>query len=128
MWTTEQQTKYIEYKVRGGPGFDVLYFNHPGWGGSYIGDFVLVDGLQRLTAIRKFLNNKLPVFSGYFLDDFEDKRILLRSIKIKFSVNSLKTRAEVLTWYIEMNSGGLVHTDEEIQRVKNLLEKEQNGK
>jgi len=37
-------------------------------------------------------------------------------------VNNLKTRKEVLQWYIEFNSGGTVHTDAEIQRVKKLLE------
>jgi len=43
---------------------------------------------------------------------------------MKINVNDLQTRAEVLQWYIDFNSGGVVHTAEEIARVKALLEKE----
>lgn len=44
---------------------------------------------------------------------------------LKFNVNDLQTRTEVLRWYIEMNSGGVVHSDEEIERVKELLRQEE---
>ena len=40
------------------------------------------------------------------------------------NINNLQTRKEVLQWYIELNSGGTVHTDAEIDRVKKLLRKE----
>ena len=38
-----------------------------------------------------------------------------------FHVNDLKTKKEVLQWYIEMNTGGTPHSQEEILRVKNML-------
>lgn len=38
------------------------------------------------------------------------------------SVNDLKTRAEVMQWYVDMNSGGTVHSAEEIDRVRSLIE------
>lgn len=40
---------------------------------------------------------------------------------IRVNINNLQTRKEVLQWYIEFNSGGTVHTKEEIDRVKELL-------
>jgi hypothetical protein len=43
---------------------------------------------------------------------------------IKFNINDLQYRREVLQWYLDMNTGGTVHSKEEIQRVKHLLEKE----
>ena len=43
------------------------------------------------------------------------------SYTIKFNVNNLQTREELLTWYLEMNTGGTPHSDEEIERVKGLL-------
>lgn len=46
-----------------------------------------------------------------------DKVVLL-------NINDLQTKADVLQWYIDFNSGGVVHTDEEIERVKKLLKKE----
>ena len=39
-----------------------------------------------------------------------------------FNVNNLKTRADVLRWYLEMNTGGTPHSKEEIKRVEELYE------
>jgi len=121
VWSEEQQISYMEFLLRGGKSARVIYFNHPGWQRGYKGEFVCVDGLQRLTACLKFINNELKVF-GLYLSEFEDKLPL--DIDLLFNVNNLKTRKEVLQWYIEFNTGGTVHTEEEINRVKELLEKE----
>ena len=43
---------------------------------------------------------------------------------MKINVNDLPTRKNVLQWYIEHNAGGTIHTEEEINRVKELLKKE----
>lgn len=123
VWNQEQQIAYIEFLLKGGKTARTIYFNHPEWMGNWQGEFVCVDGLQRITAIQKFINNEIPAF-GYFINDYEDKRILLRKIDVIINVNNLKTRKEVLQWYIEFNSGGTVHTEEEINRVKKLLEEE----
>jgi hypothetical protein len=41
---------------------------------------------------------------------------------LKFNINDLKTKAEVLQWYLDFNTGGTVHSDEEITRVRKMLE------
>jgi hypothetical protein len=104
----------------------LILFNHPNWQGSYKGLMVLVDGKQRLEAVRKFVRNELPVFGGNYLHDFDDPKLLLRDMNcsLLFGVNNLKTRKEVLQWYLQLNTGGVVHTQEEIEKVKNLLAKE----
>lgn len=122
VWTRDQQISYVEYKISGGPGADIIYFNCVGWMGDYRGPFVLVDGLQRLTAALAFLHDEIPVY-GYYLHDFEQPLNYLRT-EFLFNVNNLKTRKEVLTWYIQMNSGGTPHSIEEIERVKELLKGE----
>lgn len=38
------------------------------------------------------------------------------------NINDLKTKKEVLQWYIQMNSGGTPHSPEEITRVEKLME------
>lgn len=126
VWTDEQQSRYIEHLLKGGKTGKTLYFNQPGWGHTFHGEYVCVDGLQRITAIKKFLSNIVPAF-GYYFDQFDDKEILCRRIDIIVNINNLKTRSEVLQWYIEFNSGGTVHTEEEIERVKKLLEKEKEA-
>ncbi len=126
VWTQEQQIAYVTYFLRGGKSGRELYFNHPGWMGSFKGgDFVLVDGKQRIEAIRAFLADEFEVFGSCY-SEFTD-RIRLTDGTFIVHVNDLKTRAEVLQWYIEMNSGGVVHTNEEIEKVQRLLEQERGS-
>jgi len=54
VWTDEQQVNYIEFLLKGGQSSRVIYFNHPGWMTGFKGDFVCVDGLQRLTAVMRY--------------------------------------------------------------------------
>lgn len=130
VWNEHQQRAYVEFLLRGGVTARVIYFNCPYFtcgsyddykNGRYEMPMQCVDGLQRLTAIRKFLNNELSIFGGNYLDDFEDKKVLLRTMSLRINVNNLKTRKEVLQWYLDFNTGGTVHSDEEIERVKKLL-------
>lgn len=124
VWNESQQISFVEFILRGGQ-IQTLLFNHPHWMGNFdhdTDDMVLVDGLQRLTAILKFLKNELPIFGGYKRDEIDG--LMLGLFDIQISVNNLKTKKEVLQWYIELNSGGTVHTPEEIEKVKQLIEKE----
>lgn len=123
VWTEEQQIKYIEYLLRGGKAANVIYFNQPSWqgaAGTDYNDFVCVDGLQRLTAVLRFMNNEIKVFGNYY-KEFEDK--LPFDVELIFNINNLKTEKEVLQWYIDMNTGGTPHTDKEIERVRQMLYK-----
>jgi hypothetical protein len=93
----------------------------------------LVDGKQRITAVIKFLKNQMRIFpwldennQGYLFSDFKDSlRINLPSFR--FHINDLPTYAEVLQWYLDLNEGGTPHTDEELIKVRRLLEKEKDG-
>jgi len=121
VWTEAQQVAFMEYLLKGGKSAITIYFNQPGWMNKFDGPFVLVDGLQRLTACLKFMRNKLKVFGSYY-KDYEDK--MSYDIELLINVNNLKTRKEVLQWYIDFNTGGTAHTNEEIDKVKKLLEAE----
>lgn len=128
VWTESQQIAFLEYFFRGGTSGRVIYFNKPSWQsdvkeGDY-DDFVIVDGKQRLQAFIRFLNNEIPIF-GVKKDDFEERlRTASCETNLKFNINNLKTKKEVLTWYLEMNTGGTIHTEAEIEKVKRLLKKE----
>lgn len=123
VWTANQQSAYVEYKLRGGVGSNILYFNCNGWMHSFKGPFVIVDGLQRLSAVIDFLDDKVLAF-GYLFSQFEDQLHYCSGQSFKMNVNNLKTRREVLQWYLEMNSGGTPHKSEELSKVVSLLEKE----
>lgn len=121
VWTPEQQTKYVEFILRGGNSSKDIYLNCPGWMSSFKGPFQLVDGKQRLAACLGFLAGTVPIFGGLHIGDFTDKPF---GLTLRFHINNLETRREVLQWYLDINSGGVAHTTDELNRVKELLEQE----
>lgn len=119
-WTAQQQSKYCEYVLKGGLSGKEIYLNCPGWeGGGKYGPYVLIDGKQRIQAVRKFIGNEIKVFDRYY-NDFSGR---LRSTTARFSWNvfALDHYDEVLEWYVGFNTGGTPHTSEEIQIVKDMI-------
>ena len=86
---------------------------------------MLVDGKQRLEAVRAFLRDDIKAFRTKY-SRYKDKLNIITN-RFRFNINSLKTRAEVLQWYLEINAGGVVHSKEEIQKVRQLLKKEKGN-
>lgn len=127
VWTRDQQIAYVEHCLRGGKSTNLIHWNCHDWNEhTGLHPVQLVDGKQRITAALAFLHDELPAF-GRFLSEYEDKLGLLDP-SFLFHVNSLPTRVEVLQWYLELNGGGVVHTDEELERVRRLLAEEQSGR
>ena len=121
VWTPAQQTRYVEYLLRGGQSSREIIFNCPQWNsGNNPEPLVCVDGRQRITACLKFTKNELPVFEGHYLRDFEDNMPSLHYTLI-ICVNDLQTRKEVLEWYKELNWGGTVHDNKEFKKIDKLI-------
>ena len=118
VWSVEQQISYVEFKLKGGYGANVLLWNCPGWMNTFDGPYQLVDGLQRFTAVRDFIKNRIPAFGSYY-KDFNGH--MPSYCEFIWHVNNLTNRADILRWYIEINEGGIIHTNEEINKVKKLL-------
>jgi hypothetical protein len=122
VWTDEQAIRYVEYILRGGPSARVIYWNCSSWMMGFNTPIELVDGQQRLNAVRRFLNSEFPAF-GTLYKDFED-RLNLTHADFTFAVNTLKTRKEVFEWYLCLNYGGTPHTKEELDKVQQLIDAE----
>ena len=120
VWTKKQQIEYCEYILRNGSSGRELYFNCTGWGKGYGGPYVIVDGKQRLEAVRSFMSGKNKVFGSY-ITEYSNKPDMLVA-RFSWNIAALETKKEVLEWYINFNSGGTVHTKEEIQKVKDMLD------
>jgi hypothetical protein len=129
VWTENQQVAYVEYILQEPQSGKEIYFNHPGWMTDWKGEFVLVDGRQRIEAARRFLSGEIRAF-GHLVTEFEgpeskDGRVRIPfNIEFYFNVARLKSRAEVLQWYLDFNAGGTPHSAKEIKRVRELLSKE----
>jgi hypothetical protein len=117
VWDENKQIKYIEYVLSGGESGRDIYFNHPGWMSSFEGEMVCVDGLQRITAVQRFLNNEIPAYNT-FHKDFEGRT---NNKQFVIFVGKLQTKKDVLKWYLEMNEGRTAHTEEDLNKVRNML-------
>jgi len=125
VWDSDKRVKYVEFLLKGGKS-NPIYFNCEGWmgrGGNREGEFVIVDGKQRLTAILMFLNNEFPVFKemdsdgiGYYAKEFD-----MIPNDVEFIINDLPNRELVLKWYLQMNEGNVAHTEEELDKVRQML-------
>lgn len=115
VWSDAQRTAYIEYILKGGRTGKDIYFNAVNWQGSGpMGVLELVDGKQRIEAVRSFLSNKTPIFNGHYYKDFTD-RIRLGQASFKFHINNLSSPLEVVDWYLGLNTGGSVHTPKDLE-------------
>lgn len=127
VWDEDKQIHYVEFVLRGGRSSRDIFMNCASWSGrgkSYTTEqpIALVDGKQRLEAVRRFLRDEIPAF-GSFRSEYTDK-IRMTGPSFRFHINDLQTRRQVLQWYLDLNTGGVVHTSEEIEKVKALLELE----
>jgi hypothetical protein len=123
VWTTRQQVRFVEFLLRGGRTGRTLYFNCPWWNqiNPTVGEFVIVDGKQRLHAITRFIRGEIRVFGSYFCEFLGSPRV---TQTMRVNVNDLPTRADVLQFYLDLNTGGTPHSAGEIARVRRLLKRE----
>lgn len=112
VWSEKQQIEFIEFLLKGGQ-VHPIFFNMEGWMGTQIGKLQLIDGKQRLTAILKFIDSELPIFDGYTIEQLDNFR--LGAFSVRFGVNKLSEK-DAIDWYISMNTGGTIHTSDEIQK------------
>lgn len=126
VWTEKQQVSYIEHILSGGESGRVIYLNNPNWNTLVTGEYaemVCVDGLQRITAIRRFVLGEIQAHGYYYYELGKEWTGIING-GMRININDLPTKKAVLTWYLEMNGGGTPHTEEELSRVRELLEKE----
>jgi hypothetical protein len=124
VWTEEQQRRFVEYALHGGQESCVVIFNvkrtKPTW------TFTCVDGLQRLTAVYRFMHDQLTVFDGLTCSSMvkhsEFKKFPWTDFRFTVSTTYLSD-IDVLRFYLELNSNGTPHSVEEIARVQTLIEK-----
>lgn len=129
-WTDDQCAKFIGFLLEGGTA-------PPLWVQRWKYDTGLpdemLDGLQRATAVLRFLNNEVPfeTIGGvrmYLRDMSErDQRLICShaggpTLTVRYV--QYENRADVLRFYLRLNRGGTPHSDAEIERVQELLRAE----
>lgn len=131
VWSESQRQRFIESLLRRALDSSslLIQFNAPHWdddgyAGHLSREIQLIDGLQRLTSVRKYIAGEIKPF-GLSATDLEGTRYGLNRTKfmLRFSIHALQTEAEVLRYYLDLNTGGTPHAREEIERVHKLYQK-----
>ncbi len=130
VWSKDQQRAYIENAMRRNlsPQAITLTFNAPDWHDEPSGDLpanaVCLDGLQRITAVQRFMAGDVKPFglshadlAGSKYDPYRPNRLFYT---FKIAVFSFQYRAEVLDYYLDLNGAGTPHSAEELARVRAL--------
>lgn len=126
VWSLEKQVSFIENFFRKVTP-NVLRFNCA----TYFddkevkdlkpGDIVCIDGLQRLTAMRDFIAGKFKIFDLYYVQDLAGTPFDPKRYTFKLEMFDIASKKELLRFYLDINTGGVVHSDEEICRVSQML-------
>lgn len=124
VWTREQQIAYVEYALMGGEVGKNLTFNCVGWMKGWKGPYEIVDGKQRLEAVRAFLRNDFKVFGSY-RNEFTDY-LRITTAYFNWRVCSIEKREDILQLYLNINAGGTPHTKKELDKVRKILGKLRN--
>lgn len=129
VWSSAQQREFIEGILRDTVGESqlIIQFNVPHWTIDTVEtdlprEMQIVDGLQRLTAVRKFIAGEIEPF-GLTHKDLAGSSYSLRlsRYRFRFAIHDFSRRADLLTFYLNINAGGTPHSAEEINRVRALL-------
>lgn len=108
-----------------------IRFNCPVWQGADAESVVdlhpstiqCIDGLQRLTAMRDFVAGKFTIYGDLTVEKLKGTSFALNRMGAMWiqEMYTIKSRAELLQFYLDLNSGGVVHSAEELTRVQGLL-------
>ena len=136
-WSDERSSRFIGYLCENGEAPVIWVQRWPYTSGK---PDELLDGLQRVTAVRRFLSGDIPMeltdgTTVYLRDMSPDDQ---RQIKSTTAGPTLTIRyvkyealADVLLMYLRLNRGGMAHEDKDIDRVWAMYNKEvqkQEGK
>lgn len=132
VWNEAQQRAFVLALLRGSLSSSalLLQFNCANWdtfSEKTDSDLPLglqcLDGLQRLTAMSCFLDGNLAI-EGFTFDDLVGTPYDIARRRLVFNVEfyAYRYKRDVLEHYLAFNSGGSVHSNEEISRVRAMLE------
>jgi uncharacterized protein with ParB-like and HNH nuclease domain len=122
VWGEDRKRRYVEGIFLGlGTGYYVVHGAE--WNGPQalrMSDW-LIDGQQRMTALRDFVSGELSIFDGLRYDDLDvvtrRKRfemVVFPSIELPYTSNEQLLRE----LYERLNFGGVPHNEEDLERVR----------
>lgn len=120
VWSEDHQKAFVGYWLEGGTVPLIIFRN--------CGDlkpYEVVDGKQRITAWHRWWKNEIPaiLLNGreVWKKDFDETELrFVNSERIQSIVVDASDK-EILEIYLKLNSSGIVHTQDELQKVRDML-------
>ena len=120
-WTVEMQINFIEKIICGYRTSISLYeLKSAEQTFSSLDDCKILDGLQRITAIYKFLTGQIKAFGKTYKELSDDRIITATSVPINIKVFSFTSEEEAISFYIEINEN-ITHSKADIDKAKKIL-------
>lgn len=130
VWTDAQRSAWVEYVLQGGEtGLSIVFVTDDWVSGEEARFLVILDGLQRLETVRRFMRGDVRIFpdairpNGYAVNEIGGVVRPYR-LTLKVRVVEVACMADAIQTYLGFNGGGTPHTREELDRVRRLLEDE----
>lgn len=112
VWTEDQKIKYVEYFLKWWRSWRDIFLNCPKWQRSGTEEKMeVVDWKQRLTALLEYLDNKFPAFWHYH----KEYSGFMQCPALNIHINDLENPKDIVQWYLDMNTGGAIHTEEDLK-------------
>jgi hypothetical protein len=110
-WTQKMQRGFVENLLCGCETKIQLY--DVKGRGSELGNSLVLDGLQRLTAIAAYHSGEFPVFDDLYWDDVNIKGIFPR-LRLLVDIFQFDNDIEACEFYIQMNKG-ITHSEDDLE-------------
>lgn len=122
-WDLEMQTAFVQNVICGCQSEIMLY--QIGEPDRSLAECYILDGLQRTTAMCRFLNGEYPVFNDMYFSDINSTRVL-GGHNLKLRVYTFSSHVEACEFYIQMNKN-ITHSPEDLLSANKFLENSNEG-
>lgn len=130
VWTEAQQAAFVGFLLEGGrpPAIFIRRSDDP----SGLAPDELVDGQQRLTAWTRWRRGEIPGVLPWrqrsvWAADLPRKAAMIDIVTATPVVELTCSRADAISLYLLINTGGTPHTEAELDRARRLLAAEQGA-
>jgi len=110
-WSKEMQISFVENVIKGYNSKIQLYTLNK----QMLIDCKILDGLQRLTALAKFIDGEINIFDDVSFNDIQDNILKGLTINIEIEIFKFKNQNEAIDFYVEMNEN-ITHSAEDISK------------
>ncbi len=119
-WSEQMQVSFVN-NVMLGLNTTIILSEVIGDGEKMVGNYLILDGLQRLTALYRFYLGEIK-WQGYTFQQLCDMKVItFASHHVTFHLYNFKTEIEQVRFYIDMNEN-ITHSENDIKRAYEYLE------